>query len=66
MTTFVSLLFITMIPNMGTNDLPDMYAKSPRAHEGFGHAYQANHWYPCYNYCVTLPVRLIALIPIEV
>ena len=38
--------------NMGTRDLPDMYAQSPRAkgiHEGFGHTYQANHECPCYK-----------------
>jgi len=62
--------------NMGTHDLPDMYAQSPRAHEWFawyvcpkpegaGHTYQANHECPCYKYYVTLP-RLIALLPIRV
>ena len=41
--------------NMGTSDLPDMYAQSPRACArpvpGFGHTgtYQANHSCPCYN-----------------
>jgi len=36
---------------MGTHDLPDMYARSPRAVLlDFGHAYRANHLYPCYNY----------------
>ena len=32
--------------NMGTRDLPDMYALSPRAS---GHTYQANPECPCYN-----------------
>jgi len=45
------------ICNMGTHDLPDMYARSPwaagihiRQILGCGHTYQANHECPCYNY----------------
>jgi len=50
-----------------TSDLPDMYARSPRAAPsgGFGHTYQANHECSCYKYYVTLP-RLIALLSIRV
>ena len=37
--------------NMGTRDLPDMYALSPRAcgPRASGHTYQANPLCPCYN-----------------
>jgi len=46
------------ICNMGTHDLPDMYARSPRMPaalvcpqpSGFGHTYQTNHLSPCYKY----------------
>ena len=36
---------------MGTRDLPDMYALSPRAcgPRASGHTYQANPSCPCYN-----------------
>ena len=37
--------------NMGTRDLPEMYARSPRAAPlDFGHIFLANHSCPCYNY----------------
>jgi len=37
--------------NMGTRDMPEMYAHSPWAAPlDFGHAFQANHSCPCYNY----------------
>ena len=37
--------------NMGTRELPDMYALSPRAcgPRASGHTYQANPSCPCYN-----------------
>jgi len=36
---------------MGTCDLPEMYALSPRAVPlNFGHTFQANHSCPSYNY----------------
>ena len=42
--------------NMGTHDLPEMYACSLRAAPSdFGHTFQANHECPCYSYYVTLP-----------
>jgi len=44
---------------MGMNDLPDACPKT----EGYRDTYQANHDCPCYNYVVTVPVRLIALMP---
>ena len=45
---------------MGTSDLPEiMYAQNLTL-------FQANHLYPCYSYYVTLPIRLIALMPIRV
>ena len=48
------MLFITSNScNMGARDLPDMYARSPRA-EGI-RTYQANHERPCYKYYVSLP-----------
>ena len=51
---------------MGTSDLPDMYAQNLRAQpEGCGHTYQANHECPYYKCNVTLPVRLIALMPTQ-
>ena len=63
MTTIISIFYSC---NMGTSDLPDMYAQNPRAQsEGCGHTYQANHECPCYKCYVTLPVRLIALMPIR-
>ena len=34
---------------MAIHDLLDMYVLSPRA-LGFGHTYQANLSFPCYNY----------------
>ena len=54
--------------NMGTSDLPEMYAQSPKAQpEDCGHnTFQANHKCPFYSYYVTLPLRLIALMPIRV
>ena len=37
--------------NMGTCDLSEMYARSPRAvPSDFGHTFQANHLRRCYNY----------------
>ena len=37
--------------NMGTCDLPEKYACSPRtAPLDFEHTFQANHSRPCYNY----------------
>ena len=37
--------------NMGTHDLPEMYARSPWAvPSDFGHTFLANHLCPCYNY----------------
>ena len=45
---------------MAVGDLPDMYARSPRATgpraEGIHirQTYQANHEWPCYNYYVSL------------
>ena len=37
--------------NMDTRDLPEMYARSPRAAPSdFGHTFLANHECPCYNY----------------
>ena len=42
---------------MGTNGLPDMYTRCPRAAgpRAKGCTYQADHKCPCYNYYVTLP-----------
>ena len=40
--------------NMGTCDLPEMYARSPWAvPSDFGHTFQANHSCPCYKYKVS-------------
>ena len=38
--------------NIGTSDLPDMYAQSRGLRARFGHTYQANHSCLCYNYYV--------------
>ena len=39
--------------NMGTCDLPETYARSPRAAPSdFGHTFLVNHSCPCYNYKV--------------
>jgi len=59
--TFILVLRLSASPevlhntcNMGTSDLPDMYARNPRAApSGFGHTYQANHSCPCCNYKIT-------------
>ena len=41
--------------NMGTRDLPEMYARSPRAvPSDFGHTFLANHSCPCYNYKIKI------------
>ena len=43
--------------NMGTRDLPEMYARSPRAvPSDFGYTFLANHLCPCYNYKIKFVV----------
>jgi len=52
---------------MGMSDLPEMYDQNLRVQpEDCGHTFQANHKCPYYSFYVTLPLRLIALMPIRV
>ena len=43
----IAKMYTCISYNMGTNALPDMYARGPRA-SGI-HTYQVKHECPCYN-----------------
>jgi len=47
--------------NIGTSDLPEMYAQKSK---GAAHTFKANDECSCYSYYVTLPLRPIALMPV--
>ena len=42
--------------NMDARDSPDMFALGPVA---FRHAYKANPLFPCYNYYINKPLKMI-------
>ena len=57
----VTYIYICYNCNMGTSDLPDIYARRPRARSARGRVqiYQANHKGACYNCYVTRPHAIV-------